>query len=748
MQSFSTTCFYLLLFLPHEIFAQKKHALLIAINQYEPAGGIPAGSSAGFRSGFGNLDGCINDAQAVKSLLLSRFGFSQDNITEVYNQEATRKRIMDEVAALTQRTNSGDVVFIFYAGHGSQQPNSLSPEADKLDETLVPADAWKNPLSDIRDKEQRVWYNNLLKKGANVTVIFDCCHSGSMSRGGEPVYARPKFRKIEQNPNDAKDGTLPPDPVSIAGDRLLVISAAQDFELAAEASDSEGKPHGAFSMALMTAMAQVPADMSAGNIFTAVRNILKSNGVGQEPQIVGSDNRLRQNLLGVPSTGFSNSLQVSLIRSQAGGWEISGGSGLGIKRGNEFTMVGNTDVVIRVEKVLGVARSSVRLVKGDPSRLEAGRFFDISNWVNEEEPLLSIYVPENSVNYAAVQDIARRFADLRNKYPGKWISNLKKQVPDVSVWFFKGQMQMQVKGDLIPKTDWNTLESIIRESDVQSAIFFLPVPVELKAALEGSFVAGTSYQMVADPVQAQYHVSGQVNKNGIPEYYLMNRASAAKDSLEALPNETNRHALMSASPAVVSALSDQLFDYAVRIGRIRGWLQLNGPANNDFPFELVVLNDEETPVGPEGLRVGHTATLKVVATQALHNPGVSIRDKYLYAFAIDREGAMSLIYPGKGSGGKFPPKTASDSLITEFTFGSFEVVEPVGTDNFFLLAVKDPIPNPQVIFNQEGVYTARNANLSGLLDPLLNMGTRSVRLGRTETPSDWNLLKVSVKSRH
>ncbi|MCU0387197.1 MAG: caspase family protein, partial [Chitinophagaceae bacterium] len=154
--------------------AQEKHALLIAINQYEPTGGIPKVNQTGLRSGFSNLDGCVNDALAMKSLLLSRFGFSNNTIREIYDQEATRKRIMDEVASLTERVKAGDHVFIFYAGHGSQQPNSLSPESDKLDETLVPADAWQNPFSDIRDKEQRVWYNNLLNKGANLTVIFDC----------------------------------------------------------------------------------------------------------------------------------------------------------------------------------------------------------------------------------------------------------------------------------------------------------------------------------------------------------------------------------------------------------------------------------------------------------------------------------------------------------------------------------------------------------------------------------------------
>jgi hypothetical protein len=735
------------LFLGKQCFSQGKHALLIAINQYEPPGGVPKGSEAGLRSGFSNLDGCINDAQAIKTLLLSRFGFSASNITEVFNQDATRKRMMDEVASLTARVKEGDVVFIFYAGHGSQQPNSLSPEYDKLDETLVPADAWKNPLSDIRDKEQRLWYNGLLAKGVNLTVIFDCCHSGSMSRGGEPVYSRPKFRKIEQNPNDAKDASLPPAPETIAGDRLLVISAAQDVELAAEATDAYGLPHGAFTMAFMTAIGQSPTSVSAGNLFTAIRNILKSNGVAQEPQIIGTDNRLKQNLLGISSGELTNKTIVSLRRNAVGkGWEISAGSGLGLRKGNEFSLIGNNSVTIKIDSIFGVASASVKLLKGNEKELEPGRFFELTNWVSEEKPLLTVYVPENPFDYKGVQQIAAQVIDLQKATPGKWVENLKAVVPDVSAWYFRGKLQMQVKGELLNLANWKQLEDVVAKPDIKSAIFFLPVPVELKQSLLKYFLPGTSYQMTNDPALAQYHVSGQVDKAGQTVYYLMNRASASKDSLEALPNETNRHAMTSTEPSQIDQLSNKLFDYAVRIGRVRGWLQVSGPGNNDFPFELVVVDAKGNMPGNDGLKLGGEAMLKMVATEQINNPLIEIKDKYVYAFAIDKDGAMGLLYPDKGSGEKFPKRGADGVIIPEYLLGEFDVVEPAGIDNFFVLAVKDPIPNPQSIFNQEGVFTSRNASLKGLLDPLINMGTRSVKLGRTETGNDWNLLRLAVKS--
>ena len=82
-----------------------------------------------------------------------------------------------------KKSNANDFAFIYYAGHGSQVPNSLAREEDKKDESMVPSDTWKPGVQDIRDKELAKVYNAFLDKGVKLTVIMDCCHSGSLSRG-------------------------------------------------------------------------------------------------------------------------------------------------------------------------------------------------------------------------------------------------------------------------------------------------------------------------------------------------------------------------------------------------------------------------------------------------------------------------------------------------------------------------------------------------------------------------------------
>ena len=247
---FSTACSYLcliflsVLFYSGTLFAQSnKHALIIGIDIYKPP--VTALSETGSQRSWTNLDGCVNDASAMRDLVIAKYAFENSHIKTLFNAEASRDRIITELKSLVQTAKKGDVVFIFYAGHGSQMKNSLSKEADKKDETMVPADAWKKGIADIRDKELAVYFNQLIDKGVLLTVIFDSCHSGSIGRGNENfLNDPPKARYIEGSDVDAKDATEPARPEERGA---LIISAAQDFEFAKEHRDENNVAHGAFT---------------------------------------------------------------------------------------------------------------------------------------------------------------------------------------------------------------------------------------------------------------------------------------------------------------------------------------------------------------------------------------------------------------------------------------------------------------------------------------------------------------------
>ena len=109
----------------------------------------------------------------------------------------------------------GDTVVFYDASHGSLRVNSKGNKLTVLvngkyvhaDSTLVPSDAYKGGF-DVRDREMTRIFNAALDKGVHLTVIFDSCHSGGISRGIGPRY---RERTLAFDPRDIAEApdTLP-----------------------------------------------------------------------------------------------------------------------------------------------------------------------------------------------------------------------------------------------------------------------------------------------------------------------------------------------------------------------------------------------------------------------------------------------------------------------------------------------------------------------------------------------------------
>jgi hypothetical protein len=120
------------------------------------------------------LKGCINDVNNISSLLRNNCGFT--NISLV--TEATRSIMESSIQNFVSNTRPGDVLFFYYAGHGTTLKDTDGDEIDGKDEVLVPIDYAKNGF--LTDD----WlYANLTRKvcgGATLWGFTDCCHSGTI----------------------------------------------------------------------------------------------------------------------------------------------------------------------------------------------------------------------------------------------------------------------------------------------------------------------------------------------------------------------------------------------------------------------------------------------------------------------------------------------------------------------------------------------------------------------------------------
>jgi Caspase domain len=154
-----------------------KRGLLIGVNKYP---NLPAHSQ---------LRGCVNDVQIMKRTLETSFRFPPSNIIILLDEQATAKGIRDAMERLLADCGHDDIVVFHFSGHGSQMA-ALGEKPRGYDESIMPYDSGRMnptfpqqvPPCDIRDTDIQEWLSRLTEKTSHVTLIFDSCHSGSITR--------------------------------------------------------------------------------------------------------------------------------------------------------------------------------------------------------------------------------------------------------------------------------------------------------------------------------------------------------------------------------------------------------------------------------------------------------------------------------------------------------------------------------------------------------------------------------------
>jgi len=130
------------------------------------------------------LRGCVNDVNAMKELLTSLYGFEEDNIRLITDKEATTKGIVEGLGWLAQGGDEKAVRVFHYAGHGHFAPDENKDEPDGSDEAVVAYD-YKSAGYLIDDKLKELY--DSFPANSNLTLIMDCCHSGTTNRGPEEL---------------------------------------------------------------------------------------------------------------------------------------------------------------------------------------------------------------------------------------------------------------------------------------------------------------------------------------------------------------------------------------------------------------------------------------------------------------------------------------------------------------------------------------------------------------------------------
>jgi uncharacterized caspase-like protein len=262
----------------------EKWALLVGVNEY-------------MNSHFTSLRGCENDVAMVEDLLATRYNFDRTHMRVLLSRQATKQAIVNGIRWLIQNVEPGDVAVFHFSGHGSQAPDQNGDEADRVDESICPADvAFEHWNNDITDDE----LGSLLAqiRTDNLLVILDSCHSGTGTRRYDVIPRRITF--LERGFNGiTSGGTQVAEGARGMLDKGLgnhiLIAGCLDHQTSADASfrapDGQVFYAGVLTYYLTQELRRIDNKVTFCSVGEDVRRSVASASFNQTPQVEGQCDR-------------------------------------------------------------------------------------------------------------------------------------------------------------------------------------------------------------------------------------------------------------------------------------------------------------------------------------------------------------------------------------------------------------------------------------------------------------------------
>ncbi|KAI0459166.1 caspase domain-containing protein [Xylaria acuta] len=191
--------------------AATKTALLIGIDRYDSAW-------------VSDLKGCVEDIKLAEAYVKDLVGIPERNIVKLLSPSTanledpsaeslpTRDNVISAFEKLASDAQENDIIYIHYSGHGVCHPTQfphLKPDDQDESIALVRHNDPSRRIDCLIDVEIAFLLKNITDKGALVTIVLDCCHSGGATRTGV------RFRGVGKIPLEAFPKRHPIRPGSI-----------------------------------------------------------------------------------------------------------------------------------------------------------------------------------------------------------------------------------------------------------------------------------------------------------------------------------------------------------------------------------------------------------------------------------------------------------------------------------------------------------------------------------------------------
>lgn len=263
--------------------APRRLALLIGIDRYEPEAA--------------SLHGCVNDVDAIEDVLLDGLKMPASDIRKLASRHPgasrvlrvspeklpTRENICDALSTLAADAQKGDIVFIYYSGHGVQTTDG-TPRI----EGMVPMDS-ATPLWDF---DFTPLLATIATKCGDLTVVLDCCHSGGVPRD---IKMAKRSVPFTGTPPTAPGAGSRGSPRDATGPEMLVIAACQSEQSAYESPAGEPGAHGVLTRMLLAAFEKVKgsplSSLRWAEVWESVRAAILDTKSPQSPLLLGRAER-------------------------------------------------------------------------------------------------------------------------------------------------------------------------------------------------------------------------------------------------------------------------------------------------------------------------------------------------------------------------------------------------------------------------------------------------------------------------
>lgn len=247
----------------------KKYALLIGCNYI--------GTSF-------QLNGCINDVLNVKKLV-DKWGFEVTLMTD-NSIRPTKSNIISQLTSHIKKLVSGDVLFIYYSGHGATVTDTNGDELSGIDSVIVPLDV--NSAGNIIDDTLRSILVQAVS-GSKIFASFDSCNSGSVCDLKYNYFDTSyKLNPADKLSNDLITRTN----ISVNNNytdtaaSIITISGSKDDQFSYETVNSDGQYGGALTYCFLKYLYEQTPGISFAQFLQSIRSLLSSNGFNQRPSLM------------------------------------------------------------------------------------------------------------------------------------------------------------------------------------------------------------------------------------------------------------------------------------------------------------------------------------------------------------------------------------------------------------------------------------------------------------------------------